>query len=181
MSRIGIRPVEVANGVQIEIKHTEAIVRGANGEQTVQIPRGIKVAQKDNTLVVERTGNSKTHRALHGTVRALLNNAVVGVSSNFEKKLELIGIGYRASIEGTTLTLLVGFTHPVKMELPTGVKARVEKNVITVTGPDKQVVGQFCANVRAVRKPEPYKGKGIRYQGEHVRMKQGKAMKAGAA
>lgn len=181
MSRIGIRPVEVPQGVQVEVKPTEVIISGQNGRQTVAVPHGVKVKQSDNKLTVERVGDTKQRRAFHGTVRALLNNAVVGVSANFEKRLELIGIGYRANTEGNALNLQVGYTHPVKMEIPAGLSAKVEKNVIVVTGANKQELGQFCAEIRAVRKPEPYKGKGIRYQGEHVRMKQGKAMKSGAA
>ncbi len=181
MSRVGIRPITLPEGVQAEVKPTEIVVRGQNGEQSVALVHGIKVSQKDNQLVVERVNDAKQNRAMHGTVRALLQNAVSGVTAQFEKRLELIGIGYRASVEGNSLTLQVGFTHPVKMDIPEGLSAKVEKNVITVTGSNKQVLGQFCANVRAVRKPEPYKGKGIRYQGEQVRMKQGKAVKAAGA
>lgn len=179
MSRIGIRPVEIADGVQVEIKPNEAVVRGINGEQIITIPHGIKVTKAEKEITVERVGESKQHKALHGTVRALLQNAVTGVMIKFEKKLELVGIGYRAALEGNSIILQVGFTHPVKMEIPEGLEVNVQKNIITVTGANKQVLGQFCANVRAVRKPEPYKGKGIRYQGEKVRMKQGKAIKAG--
>ena len=178
MSRIGIRPVEILDDVQVEIKPTVAIINGVNGQQTVAIPHGIKVKKTDKSIIVERVGESKQHKALHGTVRALLQNAVVGVTTKYEKKLELVGIGYRATLEGNTLILLVGFTHPVKMEIPEELEVKVQKNIITVTGPNKQVLGQFCANVRAVRKPEPYKGKGIRYVGEKVRRKQGKAIKA---
>lgn len=181
MSRIGIRPIMLPDGVQVETKPTEVVVRGQNGEQTVKLVHGIKVAQKNNQLTVNRVGDAKQYRAMHGTVRALLQNAVTGVSSQFEKKLELVGIGYRANVEGNQLNLQVGFTHPVKMEIPEGLSAKVEKNVIAISGTNKQVLGQFCANVRAVRKPEPYKGKGIRYQGEQVRMKQGKAVKAAGA
>jgi len=181
MSRVGIRPVEIPQGVQVEVKPTEVVVSGQNGRQTVAVPHGIKVSQTDSKLVVERLGDTKQRRAFHGTVRANLNNAVTGVSVNFEKKLELVGIGYRANLEGNTLNLQVGYTHPVKVEIPEGLAVKVEKNVIVVTGADKQQLGQFCADVRSIRSPEPYKGKGIRYQGEHVRMKQGKAMKSGAA
>ncbi len=181
MSRVGIRPIKLPEGVQVEIKPTVVHVRGQNGELTVAITHGIKVAQKNDQLIVERTNDAKPYRAMHGTTRALLQNAVTGVTGQFEKKLELVGIGYRASVEGNELTLLVGYTHPVKLVIPEGLAAKVEKNVITITGSNKQVLGQFCANVRQVRKPEPYKGKGIRYQGEQVRMKQGKAVKAAGA
>ena len=179
MSRIGIRPVEVKDGVRVELKPTEAVITGVNGTQSVAIPHGIKVSQKDNELIVERVSDVKLYKSLHGTVRALLNNAVTGVSEKFEKKLELVGIGYRAAVQGNTLNLQVGFTHPVDMEIPEDLEVNVQKNQISIVGSDKQRVGQFAAEVRAVRKPEPYKGKGIRYEGEQVRMKQGKAMKSG--
>lgn len=178
MSRIGIHPVEIVDGVQVEIKESHAIIRGVNGEQTIVIPHGIKVLKTDKEITVVRVGESKHHKALHGTVRALLQNAVSGVTTMFEKKLELVGIGYRAALEGNILTLQVGFTHIVKMKIPDGLNVKIQKNIISVNGPDKQILGQFCADVRAVRKPEPYKGKGIRYVGEKVRMKQGKAIKA---
>lgn len=179
MSRIGIRPVELVDGVRVEIKPTEAVISGVNGQQIIAIPHGIKVKQVEKELIVERVSESKQYKALHGTVRALLQNAVTGSMTKFEKKLELVGIGYRAALEGNNIILQVGFTHPVKMEIPGGLEVKVQKNIITVTGSSKQALGQFCANVRAVRKPEPYKGKGIRYEGEKVRMKQGKAIKAG--
>lgn len=181
MSRIGIRPITLPAGVQVKIIPTVVTVVGPNGQQLVDLVHGIKVSQKDHQLVVERVNDAKQNRAMHGTVRALLQNAVSGVTVKFEKKLELVGIGYRANVEGSTLNLQVGFTHPVKLDIPEGLSAKVEKNVIVVTGLDKQALGQFCANVRQVRKPEPYKGKGIRYLGELVRMKQGKAVKAAGA
>ena len=138
----------------------------------------MKEKKNDKSNGFEQVRESKQHKALHGTVRGLPQNAVVGGTTKYEKKLELVGIGYRATLEGNTLILLVSFTHPVKMEIPEELEVKVHKNIITVTGPNKQVLGQFCANVRAVRKPEPYKGKGIRYVGEKVRRKQGKAIKA---
>jgi large subunit ribosomal protein L6 len=180
MSRVGIRPINLPSGVQVEVKPTEVIVSGQNGQQIIALPHGIEVSQKGEMLVVNRLSDSQQRRALHGTVRANLNNAITGVSANFQKRLELIGIGYRAAVEGNSLSLQVGYTHPVKMEIPQGISVKIEKNVIVVTGPDKQQLGQFCTDIRAIRKPEPYKGKGIRYQGEHVRMKQGKAVKSGA-
>lgn len=179
MSRIGIKPV-ITDGTTVEIKPTEMIVKGSLGELVVALPHGIKVTQKDNTLQVDRVSDAKQYRALHGTVRALLQNAVQGVTKGFDKKMEMIGIGYRAAVEAAELVLQVGFTHPVRVAIPNGLQVKVEKNVITVTGYDKHRVGQFCAELRAIRKPDPYKGKGIRYQGEIIRMKQGKAAKAGA-
>jgi large subunit ribosomal protein L6 len=180
MSRIGIKPVVVNDGVTVTVEPTSITAKGPLGELSIALPHGISVTQKDNKMTVARLSDAKQYRALHGTVRNLLHNIITGVSTGFTKKLELVGIGYRAAIEGNDLVLQVGYTHPVRMTIPEGLQAKVEKNVITVTGADKQRLGQFCAEVRQVRKPEPYKGKGIRYQGEHVRMKQGKAMKAAA-
>lgn len=180
MSRIGIKPVVVNDGVTVTVEPTSITAKGPLGELSIALPHGISVTQKDNKITVARLSDAKQYRALHGTVRNLLHNIITGVSTGFTKKLELVGIGYRAAIEGNDLVLQVGYTHPVRMTIPEGLQAKVEKNVITVTGADKQRLGQFCAEVRQVRKPEPYKGKGIRYQGEHVRMKQGKAMKAAA-
>jgi len=179
MSRIGIKPI-VIEGLTAEILPTEAVIKGGSGEIRVSIPHGIKISQKDNKLYVERVAETKQYRSLHGTVRALLQNAVTGVSKGFEKRLELVGIGYRAALEGKELVLQVGFTHPVKVSIPEGIQAKIEKNTITLNGINKQEVGQFASVVRAIRKPEPYKGKGIRYQGEKIRMKQGKATKSGA-
>ncbi len=178
MSRVGIKPVKILNGVSIELGPVEAIVKGPQGELKVALPHGVKVVEKDGELVVSRISDLKHYRALHGTVRALLQNAITGVKDGFIKKLELIGIGYRAAIEGDELVLQLGFTHPVRMDIPEGLTVKVEKNVISVAGRDKHRLGQFAAEVRAVRPPEPYKGKGVRYQGELIRMKQGKAMKA---
>src|SRR5665213_2921965 len=180
MSRIGIKPVKILDGVTIDIQPIEAIVKGPNGELNVAIPHGISVTQKDAQLLVTRLSDAKQYRALHGTVRALLQNAVTGVKDGFTKKLELVGIGYRAALEGDELVLQLGFTHPVRLTTPAGVSLKIEKNVISLTGRDKHRIGQFAAEIRAVRPPEPYKGKGVRYQGEIIRMKQGKAMKAGA-
>lgn len=178
MSRIGIKPVVVNDGVTVTVEPTSITAKGSLGELSIALPHGISVTQKENKMTVARLSDAKQYRALHGTVRNLLQNIITGVSTGFTKKLELVGIGYRAAIEGNDLVLQVGYTHPVRMAIPEGLQAKVEKNVISVTGADKQRLGQFCAEVRQVRKPEPYKGKGIRYQGEHVRMKQGKAMKA---
>ncbi len=178
MSRIGIKPVEVLDNVNVEITPTQFKATGPMGELTVEIPHGITVTQKEKSIIVDRIGEIKLYKSLHGTVRSLINNAVNGVAKGFEKKLEMIGIGYRAAVENNQLVLQVGYTHPVALDVPEGLSAKVEKNVITISGRDKHRVGQFSAEIRAIRKPEPYKGKGIRYQGEKVRMKQGKATKA---
>lgn len=181
MSRIGIKPIVLPDGVQAVLSHTEAVITGPQGELRVALPHGIKVNQKENRLTVSRVSDVKLYKSLHGTIRSLLSNAAEGVAKGFEKRLELVGIGYRAAVEDQELVLQVGYTHSVRLAIPEGLTAKVEKNVIIVAGRDKHQVGQFAANIRAVRKPEPYKGKGIRYQGEKIRMKQGKAMKTGAA
>lgn len=180
MSRIGIKPVIIPEGVNVTLTNSEAKVTGPQGELVVNLPHGVTVNQKENVLSVSRVSNLKHYRALHGTIRALLQNAVTGVKDGFTKKLELIGIGYRAAVEGSELVLQLGFTHPVRVTVPEGLSIKIEKNVISINGRDKHRLGQFAAEVRSIRPPEPYKGKGVRYQGEQVRMKQGKAMKAAA-
>lgn len=175
MSRIGIRPIKIEPNVQIKIEPTHVEISAQGLKTIVQIPGGISVKQKGEQLIVERENDTQAQRSLHGTVRSLLKNAVYGLTNGFEKRLEMVGIGYRAALEGETLVLQVGFTHSVRLEIDPELKVKVEKNVIIVSGHDKQKVGQFCAEIRAIRPPEPYRGKGIRYQGEVIRMKQGKA------
>lgn len=180
MSRIGIQPIELAESVKLTRVDRVLKLSGPRGMLALTLPLGIEVSQKDNILQVTRLSEQREDRALHGTIRSLLNNAVTGVTEGFTKKLELIGIGYRAAIEENNLVLQVGFTHSVRIPIPEGLEAVIEKNTITISGIDRQRVGQFSAEIRDVRPPEPYKGKGIRYVGEKVRMKQGKAVKAGA-
>lgn len=180
MSRIGVQPILLPESVNLTRDERVITLTGAKGQLSLSLPAGVEVSQKDKTLLVNRLSEQSDHRALHGTIRSLLANIVTGITEGFVKKLELIGIGYRASIEDNQLVLLVGFTHPVKMTIPQDLEVKVEKNVITISGIDRQRVGQFAAIVRDVRPPEPYKGKGIRYAGEKVRMKQGKAVKAGS-
>lgn len=180
MSRIGVQPITLPDGVTLTRDDRVVTLTGSKGELSLLLPEGVEIAQKDKNLQVSRESDEREHRALHGTIRSLLANMVTGITEGFVKKLELIGIGYRASIEDNQLILLVGFTHPVKMTIPEDLEAKVEKNVITISGIDRQRVGQFAAIIRDVRPPEPYKGKGIRYAGEKVRMKQGKAVKAGS-
>ena len=180
MSRIGIKPITLSENITVKVEPTEIKVVGPLGELTVALPHGITITQKDRVLGVERHNETKIQKSLHGTVRSLLNAAVLGVAEGFDKKLEIIGIGYKAVLEGNDLVLSVGFTHTVRLTIPEGLKTKVEKNVITISGIDKQKVGQFAAVVRSTKKPDAYKGKGIRYQGEVVRIKQGKAVKSGA-
>jgi len=178
MSRIGLKPVEIKEDVAVSLQDRQLLIKGPNGESELAIPRGLDITIKENKLFVRTGATNGTLSALQGTIRNLIQNAVLGALQDYERRLELVGIGYRASVDENNLTLSVGFTEPVVVSIPTGIKARVEKNVIVLNGADKQQLGEFAAQVRRIRKPEPYKGKGIRYSGEQIRIKQGKAVKA---
>jgi large subunit ribosomal protein L6 len=180
MSRIGKMPVEVPSGVDVEIKGTSVRVKGPKGELAHTFPEVVGIALEDGKVNVTRLGDEKFHRAMHGTARAVISNMVVGVSTGFEKHLEIHGVGYRAELKGKSLVLSVGYSHTVEITPPEGIDFKVgERNDrVSVYGYDKQVVGETAANIRKTRPPEPYKGKGIRYVGEYVRRKAGKAGKA---
>lgn len=180
MSRIGRKVVTLPKGVSVIIKDNEVKVKGPKGELTRTFRDEVKVKEDKGTLHVERSGDSRQVRALHGLTRALLNNMVTGVSNGFSKVLQVEGVGYRAELKGKDLVMALGFSHPVVVTPPTGIAFAVDEKtrLITVSGPDKEQVGQVAAEVRAWRPPEPYKGKGLRYQGEVVRLKPGKAGKA---
>jgi len=179
VSRIGRMPVVIPKGVDIEIKGSHVRVKGPNGELARTFPAAMKIEMENGEIIVQRPTDESMHRALHGMTRALINNMVVGVSSGFEKKLEVNGVGYRAELSGKTLVLYVGYSHPVVIEPPEGIvfdwDARSRQ--IKITGYDKERVGQVAANIRGVRPPEPYKGKGIKYLEEKLRRKAGKAGK----
>jgi large subunit ribosomal protein L6 len=179
MSRVGRLPIELPKGVDVEIKGTHIKVKGPKGELSHTFPPVVDISLKDGQLTFERKSEEKFHRSMHGTTRAIVNNMVVGVSEGFEKFLEIHGVGYRAEMNGKNLVLSVGYSHPVEMTPPEGITFEVleRNNLIHVTGYDKQVVGQISAEIRKVRPPEPFKGKGIRYRGEYVRRKAGKAGK----
>ena len=179
MSRIGKSPIDVPSGVDITISGRQISVKGPKGTLEREIPGEITVRQDGETLVVERPDEERESRAMHGLVRSLVNNMVLGVTDGFVKELEIIGVGYRAAAQGpTTLDLALGFSHPVKIEAPDGITFEVPApNRIAVRGSDKELVGQVAADIRKLRKPEPYKGKGVRYLGEHVARKAGKAGK----
>lgn len=179
MSRIGRMPIELPKDVKVDIKGSEVVVKGSKGTLSQDFDPAMTITLEDGTLHVGRPNDERYYRALHGLTRALLNNMVVGVSEGFTRKLLVEGVGYRAEMKGQDLVLNVGYSHPVVMEPPEDVKFTVENRgkEITVTGIDKQVIGELCAKIRKVRPPEPYKGKGIRYEGEHVRRKAGKAGK----
>jgi large subunit ribosomal protein L6 len=179
MSRIGRMPIPMPESVAVSIEGNHVTVRGPKGELSRSFDQDISIALRDNQVVVTRPSDSKRHKAMHGLTRALLANMVTGVSEGFQKTLEIVGVGYRAEMQGETLVLSVGYSHPVQIEPPPGITFGVEKGYrsFTVEGIDKELVGEVAARIRAVRKPEPYKGKGIRYLGERVRRKAGKAGK----
>lgn len=179
MSKVGKVPVTITEGVTVTTEGSTISVTGQKGTLSFTIPEGIVVSVEDGKIIVERkkADDSQTS-ALHGLTRALLANMVQGVSQGFEKKLEMIGVGYRAQVAGRDLSVSVGFAHPVKVVAPEGITFAVKDNVISVSGINKEQVGDIAAKIRAIRPPEPYKGKGIRYAGEHVRRKAGKAAKA---
>lgn len=181
MSRIGKMPIPVPPDVQVTIRGSEVTVKGPRGELSRTLHRDISVGLEDDKLVVTRPTDHRLHRSLHGLTRALLANMVQGVHEGFRKELEIHGVGYRAQAEGDGLILLVGYSHPVQITPRPGITFSVDKSYrnITVEGVDKELVGRVAAEIRAVRKPEPYKGKGIRYAGEYVRRKAGKAGKIG--
>ena len=182
MSRVGQAPITIPDGVTVTLGGATVTVKGPKGELSRSIPEGIEVAQNDGELNVARQGESREVKALHGLVRSLINNMIVGVTQGFEKSLEIHGVGYRATKQGNDLELAVGFSHTVRKAAPAGIEFDVPTPTrITVRGIDKELVGQTAAEIRAIKKPEPYKAKGIRYEGEHVRRKGGKAAKAGAA
>ncbi len=178
MSRIGKKPIEIPSGVTVTFNGNTATVKGPKGELTRTFHPDMKINVEDNVITVVRPTENKEHRALHGTTRSLLGNMVEGVSKGFERGLELIGVGYRAQKAGNKLVLNVGYSHPVEIVPETGVEVEVPSNTkIVVKGIDKERVGALAANIRGVRPPEPYKGKGIRYEGEFVRRKEGKTAK----
>jgi large subunit ribosomal protein L6 len=175
MSRIGKRPIEVPSGVNVSLSPGRVMVNGPLGELSQQIPTRMKIEQENGTITVSRPTERGEDRALHGLTRTLIANMVEGVTKGFDKRLELQGVGYRAALQGTDLRLDVGYSHPVVIKAPQGITFEVPTPTeVVVRGVDKQQVGQVAADVRKVRPPEPYKGKGIRYQGEYVRRKVGK-------
>lgn len=182
MSRIGRLPVEIPGGVQVEVKGSNVRVKGPKGELQRTFSNSIGIAMENGHLVVSRSSEDQAERALHGTTRAVLANMVHGVSKGFEVMLEVEGVGYRAEMEGKNLALYVGYSHPVKIEPPAGIsfEADAKTRQIKVMGFDKELVGQIAANIRKVRPPEPYHGKGLHYLGERIRRKAGKAGKGAA-
>jgi large subunit ribosomal protein L6 len=183
MSRIGKKPVPVAAGVKISVADHRVKFEGPKGKLELNVHPAIdvKLDEAKKELVVTRKDDEKQSRALHGLTRALLNNCVIGVSEGYKRSLEIQGVGYKADLRGKELVLIVGYANPRSMTVPDGLTVNVDGAFIHITGPDKQLVGMFASEVRKVRKPEPYKGKGIRYQGEVVKIKPGKAVTGAAA
>jgi large subunit ribosomal protein L6 len=174
MSRIGNKLIPVPSGVKVQIKDGTVEVQGPKGKMAVTVPRGIRFEQKDTTLVAMR--DSDERRALHGLARALVANAVTGVTQGFKKDLDIVGVGYRAEVKGKNVVLALGYSHPIEFPIPEGIQVSVEKQThLTVSGADKAQVGQVAANLRALRPPDPYKQKGIRITGERLKKKAGKA------
>ncbi len=176
MSRIGRKPITRPDNVKVTIEDNIITVEGPKGVLSQRIPQDISIDVNDSELLVQRPSDAKNHRALHGLTRALVANMVDGVSKGFERKLELVGVGYRAQLQGTKLVINIGFSHPVEVEPPQGIEFEVPAATkITIKGIDKQLVGNTAAHIRDIRKPEPYKGKGIKYEGEVIRRKAGKS------
>jgi large subunit ribosomal protein L6 len=175
MSRIGKKPIPVPDGVSVEIAPGLVSVKGPKGELRQQVNQEMKVSEADGTLTVDRPTDRGEHRALHGLTRSLIANMVVGVTDGYEKRLEIQGVGYRARLQGKSLELALGYSHPVSLSAPDGIEFEVpQPTQVIVRGIDKQLVGEIAAQVRKARPPEPYKGKGVRYEGEHVARKVGK-------
>ena len=181
MSRTGKLPIKIPTGTEVSVVSNEVIVKGKGGTLKRALHPAVSVAVSDGAVVVSPARENRLARALWGTYAAHIRNMVSGVNQPFKKNLQIEGIGYRAELSGRELKLSIGFSHPVKVSIPEGITVAVEKNIISVSGADKEQVGEFSASVRALKKPEPYKGKGIRYEGEVVREKQGKKAAAAAA
>jgi large subunit ribosomal protein L6 len=177
MSRIGKKPILMPPGVEIHQAQLNLSVQGPKGILSMEVPQGVEIAQEGNAVIVKKTSDDRRARSYHGLIRTLIDNMVTGVSTGFEKKLEISGVGYRAEVSKDRLKLVVGYSSPSEYAIPEGIAIKVDKLVnIVVSGIDKQLVGRVTAEIRALRKPEPYKGKGIRYAGEKVRRKVGKSV-----
>lgn len=181
MSRVGRAPIAIPSGIKVRIDKRSVVVEKGGDSLAHTLPRGIDCSVADNVLTVTRQNDDRRLRSLHGLTRALVANAVKGLNEGFKVDLEIIGIGYRAQVQGKTLNLALGFSHPIDYQIPDGIDIKVDKNVrLTISGIDRQKVGQVAAEIRKFRPPEPYKGKGIKYAGETIKRKAGKAGKTGA-
>ncbi len=176
MSRIGQNPITIPDGVKIELKGNLINVSGQKGSQSWTVHPNIKTLVEDDNILFERGDNSALNRSLHGTTRQIVNNMVIGVSAGFKKELEIVGVGYQANMEGNRLKLQIGYSHDIYFDFPEGIKATADRTTITIEGIDKQLVGSVSSKIRSFRSPEPYKGKGIRYKDEYIKIKQGKTV-----
>jgi len=177
MSRIGKQPIAIPPKVKVEVKGQKILVEGPKGKLDWELPHRTSLKVEDGKIIVSRAGEDAQSRALHGTSRALVNNMVKGVSEGFVKKLEIQGVGFKAAVQGKVVNLALGYSHPINYDIPDQIKVTVEENTkLTIEGPDKKVVGQVASEIRSFYPPEPYKGKGVRYVGEHVQRKEGKTV-----
>lgn len=178
MSRIGKNPVIIPDGVKVNLLGQLVKVTGPKGSLEFNVHKDMKLSENDGSIIVERPSDQREHRALHGTTRQMINNMVVGVSEGYSKELVIIGIGYQAQVQGNRLQLQLGYSHDIYFDMPEGITVTANRTEVKVDGTDKQLVGAVAAKIRSFRKPEPYKGKGVRYKGEYVRSKQGKTVGA---
>ena len=176
MSRIGKNPISIPDKVEFNNQNNVLSVSGPKGKLVFNASNKINISVVDNKIEVSRTNDSKEHKSLHGTTRQIVNNMIIGLSKGFKKELEIVGVGYQASIQGSRLKLQLGFSHDIFFDLPDEVTVRADRTLITVEGNDKQLVGSVASKIRSFRKPEPYKGKGVRYKDEQIRIKQGKTV-----
>tara|TARA_Y100001970_G_scaffold213568_1_gene261089 strand:- start:8090 stop:8626 length:537 start_codon:yes stop_codon:yes gene_type:complete len=176
VSRIGKNPIIIPDNVKIQLENNLINISGPKGVHTWSIHEKIKAELKDNTIIIDRFDDTSLSRSLHGTTRQIVNNMVIGVSDGFEKELEIVGVGYQASIEGNRLRLQIGFSHDIYFDFPDAISITADRTIIKINGIDKQLVGSVASKIRSFRKPEPYKGKGIRYKNEYVKIKQGKTV-----
>ena len=176
MSRIGKNPIIIPDNVEIKLEDKLINISGPKGIQAWSIHAKIKAELKDNTVIIDRLDDTSFSKSLHGTTRQIVNNMVIGVSEGFEKELEIVGVGYQANLEGKRLRLQIGYSHDIYFDLPDGISITADRTTIKINGIDKQLVGSVASKIRSFRKPEPYKGKGIRYKNEHIKIKQGKTV-----
>jgi large subunit ribosomal protein L6 len=179
VSRIGKKPIEIPKGVEVSVGERMIKVNGPKGDLTWNYPDSINASLSDGKIIIERTGNSRLDKSLHGLVRSIISNMVTGVLQGYQKVLEIVGIGYKAQVKGNKIVLTLGYSHPIEFPLPEGIKASVDVKqiIITLTGADKQQLGQVAANIRSLRPPDSYKGKGVKYSGEYMKLKAGKTGK----
>ena len=176
MSRVGNNPITIPEGVKVNVDGRTIEVSGKNGTHTHHLHKNIKINLNENIIIFERINDSPVSRAMHGTTRQIINNMVIGVSDGFKKELEIVGVGYQASVQGGRLKLQLGYSHDIFFDFPDGITIDADRTAISVKGNDKQLVGSVASKIRSFRKPEPYKGKGVRYKDEYIRIKQGKTV-----